>query len=128
MIGSTNNNLGINRGQGLQGLQGFDSQQGGTNEATALLKQIKQLLENMQAQGGQEAGKAQGGQQAGGSAASGGAGEDLEALLKKLKEMAQKNPAGLQAALAQNPQMAAMLSQGLASANSGGGAGGIATG
>lgn len=124
MVASVNNNLGVSRGgQGL-GIQGLDGQSGGVDPMIKqLLEKLAKALQNQEAKGNEGAGKAGGAQQAG---AGGAGGESIEEMLRKLKEMAQRNPQGLLQALNQNPQLAATLSSAVSAANTGGGAGGIA--
>jgi hypothetical protein len=118
-IGGQNN---FRIGQGGMDPLGQGQQQGGIQDAMKLLKQLAEQL-GLDPQSG---GKCQGGQcqGAGGSKGAGGEGSggDLEDLLKKLRELAQKNPAALQAALQQMPGLASAL-QG-AMMGSGGGASG----
>ncbi len=118
-IGTGGNNFGIGQHGGVDAL-GI-GQQGVQMDAQKLLQKLAEML-GIDAQSGEKGCQGcKGGQQAGGASAAGG-GEDLEELLKKLRELAQKNPAALQQALGQMPGLTQALSG--AMMGSGGGAGG----
>lgn len=121
-IGGQNLGGNFKIGQGSLDPLGQGQQGGGVQDALKLLKQLAEQL-GLDPQSG---GKCQGGGQCQGGGGAKGAGEggggDLEDLLKKLRELAQKNPAALQQALGQMPGLANAL-QG-AMMGSGGGASG----